>query len=512
MSDLTKCECEYVLEANEIVKRYGTVVANNRVDFRLRRGEVHCLLGENGAGKSTLVKILYGLVQPDSGQLFLNGKAVHLKNSADAINHGIGMVHQELMLIPYMTVAENVTLGCEISKFGGRLDMKRAIKELRELSIAYGLEVDPAALVCKLPIGLQQRVEIIKLLFRQADVLILDEPTALLTPQEADELFEIIGELKKNGKSIIFITHKLNEVYQIADRMTVMRGGQVVGTTTPEETTQEELSVMMVGKNVNRPDREGREIDRKVMLKLDAVTVSQNKGIRELDSISFEVHAGEILGVAGIEGNGQSQLASAIFGEIDIAEGHIICDGEDISNRNIRDNRNAGMGFVPEDRQKMGLILPMKISENLIINTFSDPPYTVNPLFLDWKKVKTYAKDVVQKFDVRTPSEEIPAAALSGGNQQKVVVGRELSVPLKFLIAAQPTRGVDIASASFIHQSLLSAAQSGTAVLLISSDLDELMAVSDRIMVLQKGRNVGIVDGPTATKEELGKMMLGVVS
>ncbi len=510
MNKIAQDVSPYILEAKGIVKCYGSLMANRGVDFRLGRGEVHCLLGENGAGKSTLVKILYGLVQPDEGEILLNGAPVTLKNPSIAIEHGIGMVHQELMLIPNMTVAENVTLGREIAKPGGRLDIGRTVKELRELSKGYGLEIDPAMPVHKLPIGLQQRVEIIKLLFRQADVLILDEPTALLTPQESDELFDTIHTLKESGKSIIFITHKLNEVYQIADKMTVMRAGRVVGTTTPAETTREELSVMMVGKSVERIKRERKPISSNVVLSLQNVTVSQHTAVNELDAISFEVHEGEILGVAGIEGNGQTQLASAIIGDLKISGGHILYDGADVTNCSVRKNRAAGMGLIPDDRQRMGLILPMKISENLVLNTFEQKPYSKSMLYMDWKNIHEHAGEVVQRFDIRTPNEETPAAALSGGNQQKVVVGRELSVPLKLLVAAQPTRGLDIASASFIHKALLEAAQRGTAVLLISSDLDELMEVSDRIMVLLKGSNVGIVDGLDATKEDLGRMMLGV--
>ncbi|MDP4108600.1 MAG: ABC transporter ATP-binding protein [Bacillota bacterium] len=504
-------KCEYALEAIGITKRYGNdVLANDNVDFHLRKGEVHALLGENGAGKSTLVKTLYGLVSPDSGKILVKGREVELKNSAVAIENGIGMVHQELMLIPYMSVAENVTLGREITKTGGRLDIKKAEAEIREISNSYGFNIDPSVPVYKLPIGVQQRVEIIKLLYRHADVLILDEPTALLTPQESDLLFKVIENLKKQGNSIVFITHKLKEVYQIADRMTVMRGGKMITTTTPAETDQAKLAELMVGKSVEHMEKKKRKIGSKVILDVKNVSIKGKENRKALEDVSFEIKEGEILGVAGIEGNGQTQLAQAIIGLTHVNQGEIRLNGEQIENKKTRHIRDKKVGSIPDDRQRLGLILPFKIHENLALNSFDKAPYAKGHFWQRWDVIKENAEKLVKDFDIRTTSVNKQAGMLSGGNQQKVVVGRELSTPLNLLIASQPTRGVDFASAGSIQTKIVEAAESGTAVLLISSDLDELMAVSDRIMVLLRGRNVGTVEGSEATKEQLGQMMLGV--
>ncbi len=501
----------YMVKMLDISKRYPNgVLANDRVNFRLRAGEVHALLGENGAGKSTLVKILYGMEHPDKGEIFVKGELVELKNSAAAITHGIGMVHQELMLIPYMTVAENVMLGREITALGGRLNRKAANLSIMALAQQYGFEIDPAMPVHKLPIGVQQRVEILKLLYRRADILILDEPTALLTPQESTDLFRVIRSLVSQGKSVIFITHKLDEVYEVADRMTVVRAGKVVGTTTPVETNKSRLTEMMVGKTVEIQVKEPRKITPEPVLEVRNLRIMGYGSVPALEDVTFELRRGEILGVAGIEGNGQTQLAEAIIGLRKVAGGVIALNGRPITNRSVRAVRRQRVASIPDDRQKLGLILPFKISENLALNVFTEKPYASSPLFQRWDVIRTRAEAVRKNFDVRAASVNLPVSTLSGGNQQKVVVGRELSGELDVLVASQPTRGVDVASANYIHQKLQQAADNGTAVLLISSDLDELLALSDRIMTLLRGKNVGIVDGPTARKEQLGAMMLGL--
>lgn len=506
-----KTDQPLLLEAIGITKRFGNqVLANDHVNFTLRQGEVHALLGENGAGKSTLVKTIYGLVQPDEGQIRIHGQTIKLKNSAMAIENGIGMVHQELMLIPHMTVAENVTLGKEVTKGRFRLDRAKAEQEIRELSETYGFDIDPSAPVHSLPIGVQQRVEIIKLLYRHANILILDEPTALLTPQESDKLFEVIQILKDQGKSVIFITHKLKEVYQIADRMTVMRGGRTIATTTPQETSERDLAELMVGKSVGAVQHRKRMIGEGITLKVQDLCIKGVENIHAVDHVSFSLRQGEILGVAGIEGNGQTQLAQAMIGLIPIDSGSIYYGSENITGWTTRRIRQRGVGSIPDDRQGVGLILPFKIKENLVLNQFFDKPFAKNTFWQDWKEIEINAENQLKSFDIRASSIDTAVSTLSGGNQQKVVVGRELSVPLKLLIAAQPTRGVDFASASSIQQKIIAAADQGTSVLLISSDLDELLNTADRIMVMSRGKIVGILPVEEASKERLGQLMLGV--
>lgn len=512
-SNQTMMDTIPVLEVRSVTKRFGnSVVANDHVSFTLHKGEVHALLGENGAGKSTLVKIIYGLQQPDEGTICMDGAEVTLKDSAMAIEKGIGMVHQELMLIPYMTVAENVTLGQEITKNIFQLDHKKAEDTIKHLTEEYGFDMDAGFPVYKLPIGVQQRVEIVKLLYRKANILILDEPTALLTPQESDKLFEIIDGLRKQGKSIIFITHKLKEVYQIADRMTVMRRGKVVATTTPQETDQQALAELMVGKTVETNKRTRQSIHQETVLKIEHLSVEGNRGQKILDAIDLDIRRGEILGIAGIEGNGQTQLAQVLMGLLPASEGTISFDGKDIRNLNTKKIRGMGVGSIPDDRQGRGLILPFSLKENLILNRFDQPPFASNRLWEDWNAVDINANSIKNTFDIRATSVDVTVGTLSGGNQQKIVVGRELSVPLKLLIASQPTRGVDFASANSIQQAIISAADKGTSVLLISSDLDELLNTADRIAVMLRGKIVGELQAKDATRESLGRLMLGVDS
>ena len=498
-----------VLQCVDLCKCYsGGVQASNHVDFTLRRGEVHAFLGENGAGKSTLMKMLYGIEQPDSGQIYISGRPVMLKSPADAIACGIGMVHQELMLIPHLTVAENIVLGQEITTRGGRLKKEEACRCIRDLAESYGLDVDPNALVDKLTIGQRQRVEIVKLLYRKADILIFDEPTALLTPQESDALFAVLRRLRKLGKSTIFITHKLREVYQIADRMTVIRHGRIIGTTTPAETGMEELTQMMVGKAVCTDRRPPHVIGENEVLQVKNLCVPARNGT-SVQNVSFSIRAGEVLGVAGIEGNGQTPLAQSLLGLCRPSSGNVLLEGREITRRTTRQIRNAGVGSIPDDRQGMGLILSMRLFENLLLNTYDEKPFARHALLEDWAAARRDARAKIDDYSIAAANESVVAGTLSGGNQQKIVVARELSSNCRLLVAAQPTRGVDIASADYIQSRILDAAGHGCAVLLISSDLDELIKVSDRIMVIFRGQVMGFVDADTASREGLGRMMLG---
>jgi general nucleoside transport system ATP-binding protein len=499
-----------VLEGRGICKRFEKVIANNEVNFSLYPGEVHALLGENGAGKSTLMKIFYGLYQPDKGEILAHGKRVWMNHPSDAIHNGIGMVHQELMLIPYMTVAENITLGQEIIHYKWFLDKSRANKEVSQLSQKFSLDLDPTIPVGKLQIGLQQRVEIVKLLYRHADILILDEPTALLTPQETEGLFQVIRQLTTQGKSIVFITHKLKEVFEIADRITVMRKGRVITTTIPAKLDEQKLAELMVGREVISAIRSQTRDFGKSVLEVHDLVVRGKHNRLLLDHITFDIKSGEILGVAGIEGNGQNELIEVIEGLRPLDGGNIFFEGYPLKKLDVSKVRKMGVGMIPDDRQRLGLILPFKISENLILNRYTQSPFAKG-LRQQWNKVVEFAQHIGKVFDIRTPSVQASVTTLSGGNQQKVVLGRELSIPLRLLVASQPTRGIDIGSIEFIYKKLIAAAESGTAILLVSSDLDELMTRSDRIIVLFRGRLVGDIKTSKATKDILGQMMLGVV-
>lgn len=498
-----------VLELRGITKRFPGVLANDHIDLTLEAGEIHALLGENGAGKTTLMNILYGLYQPDHGEIFVRGQPIKIHSPSDAIAAGIGMVHQHFMLIPVFTVTENVMLGEESLRFGGVLDRAKAAARVREISEQYGLAVDPQAYVRDLPVGVQQRVEIIKLLYRAADILILDEPTAVLTPQEADDLFKILRTLAERGKSIIFITHKLREVMEIADRITVIRRGQVIGTVTPDQADQRLLAEMMVGRAVKlEVDRAPAKVGEPVLQVKDLVVLDQRHQ-RAVDHVSFEVCSGEVLGIAGVQGNGQTELVEALTGLRPIVHGQVTLLGEDITHADPRRITELGTAHVPEDRQRDGLVLTFPIADNLVLNTYYQKPFT-NGVVLQDKTILSTAERLIQEFDIRTPGPLVPAGSLSGGNQQKVIVAREFSRPIKLLIASQPTRGLDVGSVEYIHSQIMAKRDQGCAVLLVSSELDEIMALSDRIAVMYRGKIVDVLPAETATKEVVGLLMAGV--
>ena len=514
-----------VLQASGITKAFPGVLANDHISFQLEKGEIHVLLGENGAGKTTLVNIIYGLYQPDEGQILLNGREVKISGPDVAIAHGIGMVHQHFMLVPPLTVAENIILGVETvqkksSALGhlGLLDRNTAIKRIESLSRQYGLQIDPRAYVRDLPVGNQQRVEIVKALYREADILILDEPTAVLTPQEADELFTIMRSLTKQGKSIIFITHKLKEVFAVADRITVLRDGRVVGTTTPAQATEAELATMMVGRDVlltvPRSDRAvGATLvfapAKEVVLRVQNLHVLDDRQLVAVDGVSFDVQAGEILGVAGVEGNGQRELVESLTGLRPSVAGRVEILGRDSTHASPRRITETGTAHIPEDRHKHGLVLSYPVADNLVLNTYYRPPFAHNSV-IDREAVIENAQALVKKFDIRTPSVDTLEGSLSGGNQQKTIVAREFSRPIRLLIAAQPTRGLDVGSVEFIHKQLVERRDNGCAVLLISAELDEIMSLADRIAVMYKGKIIDTLPTEKATREKLGLLMAGV--
>jgi ABC-type uncharacterized transport system ATPase subunit len=607
-----------ILEVRNATKRFPGVLANDHISFSLEAGEILAFLGENGAGKSTLMNILYGLYEPDEGEITIRGEEIEIKDPNDAIRLGIGMVHQHFQLVPVFTVAENIVMGREptrpsfswrtvgvagvtgaalflvggffafgspvqwlaggavggavvagligllmllgmLTRFGFRvyfpvcavgggalvtavtflmqatgwilplilltlllsavsypavrvvmtsLDRRVAIKRIRELSEQYGLAVDPDAVVESIPVGVQQRVEILKILYREAEILILDEPTAVLTPQETEELFQIMESLAAEGKSIIFITHKLKEVMTVADRVIVLRDGSVVGETSPAQTSQEELAEMMVGREVSLVVEKGPASPRGVVLEVDDLTAEDARRQRVLRGVDFFVREGEILGVAGVQGNGQTELVEVLTGLRPATGGSVRMLGEDVTNASPRRITELGVAHVPEDRQRDGLVLSFPVYDNLVLSTYYLPPFADGPA-VQFDQVYDYAEKVVEEFDVRTPSIGLPAQNLSGGNQQKLIVAREFSRPIKLLIAAQPTRGLDVGSIEYIHRQLIKKRDDGVAVLLVSAELDEIMAVSDRIAVMYEGRVVGTVDADKVTREELGLMMAG---
>jgi len=500
-----------VLELRGITKRFPGVLANDHIDLTVEKGEIHALLGENGAGKTTLMNILYGLYHPDEGEIWVNGEKKEVKSPIDAIKAGVGMVHQHFMLVPVFTVTENVMLGEEFVKYGGVLDRTRAAKKVKEISDTYKLDIDPTAYIKDMPVGLQQRVEIIKLLFREANILIMDEPTAVLTPQEVKELFKIMRTLIDQGKSIIFITHKLGEVLECADKITVIRGGKVVGSTNPKTATMNELASMMVGRDVKLSVDKAKNKTGEVVLEVNDLKVLDPRGAIAVDGISFTVNKGEVLGVAGVQGNGQTELVKALTGLLPPIDGEINLSGHNITHFSPRQITELGSAHIPEDRQKDGLVLSFPIADNLVLNTYYLKPFSKYGWF-DRKEIIKRGVDLVKKFDIRTPSALTPASSLSGGNQQKVIVAREFSRPIKLLIASQPTRGLDVGSIEYIHKRVIEKRDEGCAVLLVSTELDEVMQLSDRIAVLFRGKIIDIVDAKTATKEHLGLLMAGITS
>lgn len=496
------------LELRGITKRFGSLVANDRIDLKVEPGEIHCLLGENGAGKSTLMNILYGLYHPDEGQILIDGSPLTLTGPRDAINAGIGMVHQHFMLIPVFTVAENVMLGDERVKGAGILDKAKARKDVADVSKRYGLQVDPDALVGDLPVGVQQRVEIVKALMRDAKVLILDEPTAVLTPQEIEELFTVMRSLRDSGRSIVFITHKLREVKEIADTITVIRRGAVVGTASPQD-SETELAAMMVGRQVRLTVEKSKKVDTEAapVFSVRNLVVTGASGQALVDDVSFDIRPGEILGIAGVQGNGQTELAEAILGLVPAVSGSIELDGAELTGRTPRQVLRAGVGFVPEDRGEDGLVGSASVAENLVLDLFDQSPFG-GRFSMDVTAVRANAEHRVKEFDIRTGSIDTPAGKLSGGNQQKVVVAREMSRPLRLLVASQPTRGVDVGAMEFIHARIVAERDQGRPVLIISTELDEVIGLADRIAVMYRGKIMAIVP-PSTSAEQIGLLMAG---
>jgi simple sugar transport system ATP-binding protein len=498
-----------VLELQGITKRFPGVLANDHIDLTLQEGQVLALLGENGAGKSTLMNVLYGLYNQDEGEIYVRGERVTIDNPSDAIDLGIGMVHQHFMLVPVLTVAENVMLGMESIKNGLFLDRQDAAQRIRAISEQYGLQVDPEDLVGDLPVGLQQRVEIIKLLYRNADILILDEPTAVLTPQEVEGLFKVIRSLVSQGKSVIFISHKLKEVLELADEVVVLRRGKVVGTADPTTSTERDLAALMVGREVilSVPKEASQVGD--VVLAVEELKAVGDRGELALKGVSFDVRAGEIVGVAGVQGNGQTELVEVLTGLREAAQGKVRLLGKDVTNASPRAITELGSAHIPEDRQRDGLVLGYSIANNLILNTYYLDPIAQGPVIQD-EVVAERARRLVEEYDVRTPSVTTPADNLSGGNQQKVIVARELSRDVKLVIASQPTRGLDVGSIEYIHSQLVRKRDEGAGVFVVSAELDEVLALADRIIVMFDGRIMDIVAAEGATKEEVGLLMAGV--
>ncbi len=494
------------LELKGITKRFGSLVANDHIDLTVDPGQIHALLGENGAGKSTLMNVLYGLLQPDEGEILLDGKPQQFTSPADAIRAGIGMVHQHFMLVPVFTVAENVTLGMEETRPLGLLDRRRMRRDVRDLSEQYGLQVDPDAMVEDLPVGVQQRVEILKALRRQASVLILDEPTAVLTPGETEELFRIMRDLRAGGRSIVFISHKLKEVQAIADTITVIRRGAVVGEC-PPTASDAELASLMVGRSVQLRVSKSPAKPGAALLDVRDLTIVGEHGQPAVNGVSFQVRAGEILGMAGVQGNGQTELCEALLGVLPAAGGSIHLDGRDVTRAGPQHRLRAGLGYIPEDRQEDGLVSSFTVADNLILDVYDQPPYA-SGIAMDLGTISATAADRVARFDIRTTSTATPVGTLSGGNQQKVILAREIGRDCRVLVASQPTRGLDVGSIEFVHRRIIEQRDQGLAVLLISSELDEIYALSDRIAVMYEGRITGFRP-PDVPAEELGMLMAG---
>ena len=494
------------LEMRGITKRYPGVVANDAINLEVRPGEIHALLGENGAGKTTLMNVLYGLARPDEGQILLDGTEVHLTGPSDAIKRGISMVHQHFMLVPVLTVAENIMLGDESMSGPFFLDRKEAHARIVELGRRFGFEVDPEAKVGSLSVGWQQRVEILKALYRDARILVLDEPTAVLTPQETDEIFEVLRRLASEGHSIVFISHKLYEVLAVADRITVIRRGKVVGERIPSETDEEDLAELMVGREVSLVVDRGEGHPAEGMLKVEGLVVKDDRGQEVVHGIDLDIRAGEVLGIVGVAGNGQDELVEAIVGLRKPAGGRVTLDGKDITGMATRDVYSHGVAYVPADRHRFGLVLSFSIADNLVLTSYHRPPYA-RGILRDDAAIDKMAAERVKAFDVRTTSADAKAGTLSGGNQQKVVVAREFDRDLRLLVLDQPTRGLDVGSIEFIHLQAIAKRDAGTAILLVSAELDEVLELSDRIAVVYRGKIVAVRDGRTADKNEIGILM-----
>ncbi|MGA9468830.1 MAG: ABC transporter ATP-binding protein [Exiguobacterium marinum] len=499
---------EYVIEMLNIRKEFGTFVANDNITLQLRKGEIHALLGENGAGKSTLMNVLFGLYQPEGGEIRVHGKKVDIENPNIANDLGIGMVHQHFMLVEKFTVTENIILGLE-PKSGVTIDRASARQKVMDISEQYGLKIDPDAKIEDISVGMQQRVEILKTLYRGADILIFDEPTAVLTPQEIQELIQIMKRLIAEGKSIILITHKLKEIMQVADRCTVIRRGRYIGTVEVDETVNEDsLAEMMVGREVNFAAEYSKAEPQQVVLDVQGLVVKDSRGLKVVEGLDLQIRAGEVLGIAGIDGNGQTELIEAITGLKKPESGKVQLNGKDVTGQTPRKMTESGIGHIPQDRHKHGLVLDYSIRDNMVLQTYYKEPFSKRGL-MNYKAVAEKAKALIEKFDVRTPSIDVPARALSGGNQQKAIIAREVDRSPDLLIAAQPTRGLDVGAIEFIHEQLIKEREKGRAVLLISFELDEILHVSDRIAVLYEGKIVGIRDPKETTEQELGFLMAG---
>lgn len=496
-----------VIEMIDISKKFGDFYANKNINLQLQKGEIHALLGENGAGKSTLMNILSGLLEPTEGEIHMNGQAVLIDSPTKANQLGIGMVHQHFMLIHAFTVVENIILGQEPLS-AGQLDKKTARNKILELSDQYGLKVNPDARIGDISVGMQQRVEILKVLYRGADILIFDEPTASLTPQEIDDLMITLRSLAKEGKSIIIITHKLDEIKQVADRCTVIRRGESIDTVDVATSSASDLATMMVGRNVSFKTEKDPANPTDVLLEVKNINIKDDRSITAVEDLSFNLRKGEIVGVAGIDGNGQTELILALSGLMNVESGHIIFEGEDITNETPRNIANLGISHIPEDRHKHGLVLDMKLEYNIVMKSYYQKPYSNNGL-LNFKAIEEQAKRLIDTYDIRTTSEKVPARALSGGNQQKAIIAREIDSNPSFLIAANPTRGLDVGAIESIHKSLIKERDNGKGVLLMSFELDEILNISDRILVMFDGKIVADIPSEETNEQELGLMMAG---
>ncbi len=499
------------IELRGITKRFGEVVANSDVNLTIRAGEILGLLGENGAGKTTLMNILSGLYRPDEGEILIDGEPTRFESAKDAIHAGIGMVHQHFMLVPVFTVAENVVLGVEPTGALDHLDMPKARQQVREISAAHGLQVDPNAIIEEIPVGTQQRVEILKVLFRSADVLIFDEPTAVLTPQEVTDFFGIVRSLRDAGKALVFITHKLREVLEVADRISVLRGGKVVGDADPKTASEAELAELMVGRNVRFEVEKHEAEPGRVLLEARNLRALNERDEVAVDGVDLTIRAGEIVGIAGVQGNGQTELVEALTGLRPLAEGTIGFLGEDITKTSTRERHRRGIAHIPEDRQRSGIVGSFNIAENAVLDSYYDDRFS-SGVSMRWNDVYEATAKIVTDFDVRTSSIFETADHLSGGNQQKLVVARELSREIKLIIASQPTRGVDVGSIEYIHKRIVEARDAGVGVLIVSTELDEIMAVSDRILVMFRGKVVATFDGARAGVKEIGLAMAGAAA